>query len=382
MRPISKEKYEKLIQFLNINQLDVLLMLDFENGPNVNLQYLSGHPSDAYLVIDSSGESVLLPWDINIAEKHSDVDEILDLSNYKYNWVLAIKDLIENKWNKKDANVGVDNFFPYGQIVKMRSLIPGIKFFNEPFKLTNFLIKLRSTKSDFEIKQLKKAAEIGNKTIVDIENFCKNATNETEKDLSFLVRKKVEEYGADDITFETLVANSNRSHEIHQYPKASIQKFAIPGLALIDFGAKIQGYHSDITVPISFGELSEEQVKIKDLTVKVYEMIIEMIDIGVPLWKLHNTAQQMIQKAGFNMPYSLGHGLGLSEHDSPIITRKPTDEYSLKYWKEEKVQDGMVFTIEPGIIKKGVGGTRIENDVLVHNGKVEVITNSEPITIP
>lgn len=381
MRPISEEKYQNLIQFLHENQLDVLLMLDFEDGPNVNLQYLSGHPSDAFVVINSSGESVLLPWDISIAEKHSEVDEILDLSNYKYNWVLAIKDLIENKWNRKGATIGVDSFFPYGQIIKFRSLIPGIKFFKEPTKVTNFLLKLRATKSDFEIQKLTKAAEIGNKTIVDIENFCKNATNETEKELSFLVRKKVEEYGADDIAFETLVANSNRAHEIHQYPSASTQIFALQGLALIDFGAKYQGYHSDITVPISFGELSQEQAKMRDLVSEVYQTVIEMIDIGVPLWKLNDTAQQMIQKAGFNMPYSLGHGLGLSVHDSPIITRKPSDEYSLRYWKEERIEDGMVFTIEPGIIKKGIGGTRLENDVLVHNGKIEVITKSKPTSI-
>jgi Xaa-Pro dipeptidase len=381
MRPISEEKYEKLVRFLQENQLDVLMILDYEEGPNVNLQYLSGHPSDAYLLINSSGESVLAPWDINIAEKHSEVDEILDLSNFKYNWVLAIKDLIEKRWNKKGAMIGVETFFPYGQIIKMKSLIPEIKFFKEPIKLTKFLSKLRATKSDFEIQQLKKAAKIGNNTIVDIENFCKNASDETEKDLSFLVRKKVEKYGADDIAFETLVANSNRAHEIHQYPSASTQKFAIPGLALIDFGAKYQGYHSDITVPISFGELTQEQVKMRDLTVRIYETIIDMIDTGLPTWKLHDTAEQMIKDGGFSMPYSLGHGLGLSVHDSPIITRKPTDDYSLKYWKEETIKDGMVFTIEPGIIKKGIGGTRIENDVVVHNGKVEVITKSQPIIL-
>jgi Xaa-Pro aminopeptidase len=382
MRPISDEKYEKLIQFLDENQLDILMLSDYEEGLNVNLQYLSGHPSDAFLLINSSGESVLGPWDINIAEKHSEVDEILDLSNFKYNWTLAIKHIIENKWNKKGAMIGVETFFPYGQIIKMKSLIPGIKFIKEPLKLTNFLAKLRATKSDFEIQQLKKAAEIGNTTINDIENFCKNASDKTEKDLSFLVRKKVEEYGADDIAFETLVANSNRAHEIHQYPSASTQRFALQGLALVDFGAKYGGYHSDITVPISFGELSQEQIKMRDLTIKIYETIIEMIEIGIPTWKLHETAQEMIKNAGFLMPYSLGHGLGLSVHDSPIITRKPTDDYSLKHWKEQTIQDGMVFTIEPGIIKKGIGGTRIENDVAVHNGKVEVITKSEPIIIP
>ena len=81
------------------------------------------------------------------------------------------------------------------------------------------------------------------------------------------------------------------------------------------------------------------------------------------------------------MPYALGHGLGLSEHDAPIISQKPTDEYTLKFWKEESFQNGMVFTIEPGVYKQGFGGFRIENDVIIRNNKVEIITKSQYLQI-
>ncbi|MFX0180221.1 MAG: M24 family metallopeptidase, partial [Candidatus Hodarchaeota archaeon] len=275
--------------------------------------------------------------------------------------------------------IGVHEFIPYGSIMMMKNLIPELKFFNEPIQITNILEELRATKSEFEMRQLIKAAQIGTKTIKDIREFCENASDETENDLSFLVRKKMAEYGADDIAFETLVANSSRSHEIHQYPPASNQRFALPGLALIDFGANYKGYHSDITIPISFGDLSDEQEKILRIVLESYEAAINMIDIGVPTWKVHDKVEQILKKAGYSMPYSLGHGLGLTVHDSPRIGRKPTDEYSLKHWKEEAFQEGMVFTIEPGIIKQGVGGTRLENDIMIRNGKVEVITKSKYI---
>ena len=117
----------------------------------------------------------------------------------------------------------------------------------------------------------------------------------------------------------------------------------------------------------------------RGLTIKSYEAAIEMIDIGVPLWKIHDTAEQILNKGGYSMPYALGHGLGLTEHDSPIISRIPSDEYSKKHWKEETIQDGMVFTIEPGAYKQGLGGQRLENDFLIRNGKVEIITNSKPL---
>ncbi len=381
MKAITEEKFESILKFLEEKKIDVLMINDYENSRNVNLQYLSGHPTDATILINSSGESILLPWDVALAEKHSEVDEIINPANFSYNIFLAMKDLFENRWKKSSITIGVHSMTTYGFIVKMKAIIPGVKYFEVPAEITLLFEKLRATKTEFEIKRLLTAAQIGTKTIKDIQDFCINTSEGTEKDLSFLVRKKMAEYGADDVSFEPLVANSSRAHEIHQHPFASDQRFNLPGLALIDFGAKFEGYCSDITVPISFGKLSDEQIKMRELTIKAYDAAIEMIDIDVPLWKIHDTAEQILKKGGYAMPYSLGHGLGLTEHDSPFISRKPTDEYSKKHWKEETIQDGMVFTIEPGAYKKGLGGQRLENDVLIRNGKVEIITNSQPITV-
>ena len=380
MRSITEEKYESISKFLEENKIDVLMITDYENSRNINLQYLSGHPTDATLLINSSGESILMPWDVALADKHSEVDEIINPANFSFNIFLAMRDLFENRWKKSSITIGVHSTTTYGFVTKMKAIIPGMKCFEEPVQITQLLEKLRATKTEFEIKKLLEAAKIATKTIKDIKDFCRNTPGGTEKDLSFLVRKKMAEYGADDVSFESLVANSSRAHEIHQHPFASDQIFNLPGLALIDFGAKFQGYCSDVTVPISFGKLSDEQIKMRELTVKSYEAAVEMIDICVPLWKIHDTAEQILKKGGYLMPYSLGHGLGLTEHDSPFLSRKPTDEYSKKHWKEETIQDGMVFTIEPGAYKKGLGGQRLENDVLIRNGKVEIITNSEPLS--
>jgi len=380
MRPITDEKFESLLEFLEEKKLDVLMITDYENSRNVNLQYLSGHPTDATILINSSGETILIPWDVPLAEKHSEVDEIINPANFNFNPSLAIKDLFENRWKKSSLTIGVHSMTTYGLIVKMKAIMTGIKFFEEPIQVTQLFEKLRSTKTELEIKSLLKAAQIGNRVIDDIKDFCLNNPDGTEKDLSFLVRKKIGDYGGDDVAFEPLVANTSRAHEIHQHPFASDQRFGLPGLALIDFGAKFQGYNSDITIPITFGKLSDEQNKMRELTIKSYETAIEMIDMDVPLWKIHDTAENVLRKGGYLMPYSLGHGLGLTVHDSPFVTRKPTDEYSKKHWKEETIQDGMVFTIEPGAYKQGLGGQRLENDVLIRNGKVEIITNAEPLT--
>ncbi|MFX0006455.1 MAG: M24 family metallopeptidase [Promethearchaeota archaeon] len=377
MRPVTEEKFEGLLKFLEEKQIDVLMIIDTENARNVNLQYISGHPTDAILLITQEGESVLIPGDYQLANELSDVDEIIDLSNFKYNFYLAMKELVDNRWKKASMIFGVHETTPYGTIIKMKKNMSQIKFFNDPIQISKLLQELRATKSDYELNQLRKAADIGNKTIKDIRNFCESATDNTEKDLSFLVQKKMGEYGADDIAFESLVANTTRSHALHCYPNATNQKFVSQGLALIDFGAQYQGYCSDITVPIGFKELSEEQQKMRDISIKSYEAATEIIDIGVPLWKIHEEADNVLKADGYSLPYPVGHGLGLTVHDAPIIGRKPSDEYSLKHWKEELIQDGMVFTIEPGIYKQGLGGVRLENDVLIADGKVEIITKSE-----
>ncbi len=381
MRPITNEKYEILLKFLEEKQIDVLMIIDSESSRNVNMQYISGHPSDAILLITKNGESILIPGDYQLANEHAEVDEILDLSNFKYSFHLAMKELVDNRWKKPSIIFGVYETTPYGTIIKMKKNMSQVKIFKNPIQITKLLQKLRATKSDHELNQLKKAAHIGNKTIIDIRNFCENAINDTEKDLSFLVQKKMGEYGADNIAFESLVANTTRSHALHCHPYATNQKFALQGLALIDFGAKYQGYCSDITVPIGFQELSEEQQKIRDIVIDSYEAAIEIIDIGVPFWKIHEEADQVLKAVGHSLPYAVGHGLGLTVHDAPIIGRKPSDEYSLKHWKEEFVQDGMVFTIEPGVYKQGLGGVRLENDVLIKDGKVEIITKSKFIQI-
>ena len=217
MRAITEEKFESILEFLEEKKIDVLMITDYEDNRNVNLQYLSGHPSDATLLINSSGESFLLPWDVPLAEKHSDVDEIIDPGNFSLNIFLAMKDLFENRWKKSSITVGVHSMTTYGFIVKMKAIIPGVEYFEEPIEIQQFFQKLRATKTEFEIKQLLKAAQIGSKTIKDIHDFCENAPDGTEKDLSFFVRKKIADYGGDDIAFEPLVANSSRAHETVSY---------------------------------------------------------------------------------------------------------------------------------------------------------------------
>ena len=159
MRSISKEKYNFLVNFLQQNEIQALIIADYEDSPSINLRYLSGQPSDGMFLITSDGESFLIPWDMSIAEKYAEADEIFDISNYEYNVILILKEIIKKKFGDSKAIIGICDNFPYGYVRKMKNLILNIKFFKEPKKIGDILRELRATKSDFELKQLMKAAE-------------------------------------------------------------------------------------------------------------------------------------------------------------------------------------------------------------------------------
>ncbi len=377
MRSITDEKFYELLSFMQEKKIDILLIEDSETSRDVNLQYLSGHPADGLYVLISSGENCLIPWDLLLAKEHAQVDEIIDVSKYNNSSYVALKEFISNKISKLSPIIGVLPIIPYRSVKLIEQHMPEAKIYKEPNHLVHAFSDIRSTKSSFELDMLVEVTKLSNEVLKDIIKFAHNATDETENDLSFLVLKRMRELGAEDNSFPSLVANTDRGHQLHCHPYASNAKFAKQGLSIIDYGAKMNGYCSDVTQPFAFGELSQKQLKMIETSEKAYEASIEMIDIGVPLHKIAETAKKVLKDGGYQMNYALGHGIGLSEHDFPYLGAKPTDPVRLKYWREVKVKEGMVFTIEPGAYVAGEGGFRIENDVMIRNGKVQVLTKAK-----
>ena len=378
MRSISDEKFDQLIQMMQEKGIDLLIVSDSEESPSVNLQYLSGHPNDGMFAVSSSGESCLFPWDMNLAKKHAQVDEILNPSDYGYSYFQALNAFIANHVQNTSPTIGILPSAPYVFSLDLQKQLKDCTVFKEPTLIAQAIGDLRATKTPYELDQLKKVAEITNGVLKDIVKFAQNATpTDTENDLSFLVLKRMRELGAEDNSFPSLVANTDRGAFLHCHPYSTNASFAKPGLSIIDFGAKFNGYCSDVTQPFAFGELSDKQKHMVEISQKAYDQSIEMIDIGVPIHKIAQNASDLLEKAGYPMNYGLGHGIGLSEHDPPFFFPKPTDPHRLEYWREIKIEEGFVFAIEPGAYVAGEGGIRIENNIMIRNGKVEILTNAK-----
>ncbi len=237
-------------------------------------------------------------------------------------------------------------------------------------------------KTPKEIKLLKKSAEISNSCIKVIRNSLKEEITEIE--LRRRIGRNIRKQGAG-LAFQTLVATGKRSAMIHCKPRATDK--IISGIGYVDFGACYKGYHTDITVPFTKGKINKRQRKIVNTTLKAYKLSIKSIKLNRPCWQLFEKISNYLKKSGFILKHGLGHGLGKKIHEYPFIVIPKKEKLKRKKkrrWdiiKKINFQENMVFTIEPGVYVKGVGGCRLENDVLLTSRGPKILTHSKLIVV-
>jgi Xaa-Pro aminopeptidase len=239
----------------------------------------------------------------------------------------------------------------------------------------------RMIKTKREIKLLEKSAKISNSCLPIIKQALKE-DRITEKEIARKIRKKLKEQNAR-LAFRIIVASGKRSAKIHPKPKTTNR--IIKGMGFVDFGACYKRYRTDVTVPFIKGKIGKKERKIIKTVLQAYKIAINSVEIGKPCWKLHEKIDNFLKRHDFNMSHSLGHGIGLKIHELPTIgiPKKLTRKRKLRWKKLKKIkfQENMVFTIEPAIYVRGVGGCRIENDFLLKKKKLKILTNSNLIKL-
>lgn len=377
MKIATPEKISVILADMKNRGVDAVLISDFETGRNKNLLYLSGQPSDAQLLLFADGGTTLIVWDVIVAKQMAEVDKIVDVGEYNRSYRAAAVDALKEKLGDS-FTLEVLPTEEHLLVLQLQEAFPEAKVICRGDGIANTFIKVRAVKTPQEIDILREGAQVTNEIIKGIRPFIEAHPGLREVDLAIFLETEMKKRGAEGPSFETLVANKDRSGMIHQVPSASEAQYDLPGLALSDFGLTWKGYATDVTVPVAFGKLTPEQQKIVDVNREAYDLAINMLEPGIPAHKVAEAAIGHIKSKGLNMPYGLGHGIGLEVHDPPRLAPKPTDPEMLKYWQETPLEPGMVFTIEPGITSE-IGGFRIENDVVMTDSGPEILTISEPI---
>jgi Xaa-Pro aminopeptidase len=173
--------------------------------------------------------------------------------------------------------------------------------------------------------------------------------------------------GGEKNAFDFIVASGKRGALPHGV--ASNKIIEKGDLVTIDFGTVYQGYHSDITRTVAVGEPAAELKEIYQIVLEAQQKVIAKIKAGMECIEADKIARDMIAEAGYkdNFGHGLGHGLGLEIHEGP----------RLSYTSDSSLKSGMVVTDEPGIYVSGLGGVRIEDDLLITEAGCEVL-NSAP----
>lgn len=228
-------------------------------------------------------------------------------------------------------------------------------------RLDDKMNEMRVIKDAMEIEKLRKAAQLADYAI---EVGCKEiAEGKTEMEILTAIETAVQAKGCK-MSFETMVLSGPKTASPHGTPgDRKIQK---GDMILFDLGVIYDGYCSDITRTVAYGEPTEAQKEIYNTVRRANENAIAAVKPGIRAMELDRIARETITDAGFGeyFTHRLGHGLGISVHEFPSVTG--TNELELK--------TGMVFTIEPGIYKSDATGVRIEDDVVVTENGVEVLT--------
>ncbi|MFK2824335.1 Xaa-Pro peptidase family protein [Bacillus sp. B190/17] len=237
-------------------------------------------------------------------------------------------------------------------------------FKKELVPVSGMIEKLRLIKDDSEIKILKEAADIADAAFKHIIEFIQPGMTELEvsNELEFFMRK----WGASSSSFDTIVASGKRSALPHGV--ASDKVIEKGDMVTLDYGAYYKGYVSDITRTVAVGEPSEQMKEIYQIVLDAQMKGVEQIKSGLTGKEADAITRDHIAAKGYGeyFGHSTGHGIGLEVHEGP----------TLSFRSDTILEPGMVVTVEPGIYLPGIGGVRIEDDLLITETSSETLTHS------
>lgn len=231
---------------------------------------------------------------------------------------------------------------------------------------TNGLVEsLRAVKDSEELRLLQEAARLADAATEHIIPRIKSGV--TERAVAWEIESFLRQNGSEPVPFELIVASGPNSAMPHAKPTDRVIQHNEP--IVIDIGARVEGYSSDLTRTICLGEGNSTFNRIYDIVLGAQLTAMATLQIGMSGEQADRLGRTVIEQAGYkdNFGHGLGHGIGLAPHEEPRLGINSTSILA----------GGMVFTIEPGIYISGWGGVRIEDMVALQDGKLVPLTKAK-----
>jgi Xaa-Pro aminopeptidase len=322
-----------------------------------HLRYMSGFSGSSGVGFVSSGAQVLV----------TDGRYAVQAATQAPGWRIIItqtslfEEVARKRILRTGMRVGFDgNSVTYAEYLQLKARFPGVRFLPRADVIEN----IAAVKDEEEISKIREAVRITDMVFRDLLTMINPGV--AEADIAAEISYRQRRLGAEADAFETIVASGERSALPHG--RATSRKIRSGDLVTLDFGCVVDGYHSDLTRTIAVGRLSAEKRKMYAVVRESQERAIDAAVDGMKTRELDAVARNYIKDKGYSryFRHSLGHGIGLQIHEAPRISVLST----------ATLRTGNVITIEPGIYIPGVGGVRIEDDIVIRNGRCEVLNRS------
>jgi Xaa-Pro aminopeptidase len=254
-----------------------------------------------------------------------------------------------------------DNRTTYAEFLELSDTLKDFKLIG----LGTEIDYVRAVKTDGEIALITAAQAINDKLFAKMLNFFK--AGYTEIDCKIELEYQMAKLGATGTAFDTIMAFGQNTSKPHSTP--SNKKLESGDLIMMDYGARVDGYCSDITRTVAFGKPKADYQKIYDIVLQAQNYAITNIRQGVLCKDIDSLAREYISANNYrdNFNHGLGHSVGLEIHENPAFTAKCG----------EVLKENMVFTVEPGIYIEGSFGIRIEDLIIVREQGQKNLTASE-----
>ena len=352
-------RLERLRERLLVNGeegLDAILISQGENR-----RYLSGFTGSAGFLLISE-KSAILATDfryIEQAKSQAQGFEIFHTTGELPNWFPELVSSLGVKSIGVEANdLSLANYRKLAAATGKKCQIVPTDGIVEP---------LRAVKDNGELELIMKAVEISDAAFEHFSSLLHPGM--TEKEAAWKIEKSIREKGSDGVPFDIFVASGPNSALPHHQPTDRPMLAGEP--VVIDMGARVAGYSSDLSRTICLGNDDKKFGKIYDLVLGAQLTAIATMEVGMSGEQADSLARTVIEQGGYgeNFGHGLGHGIGLAPHEAPRLGKG----------SEDALAEGMVFTIEPGIYIEGWGGVRIEDVVVLEQGRVRVLSQASKI---
>ncbi|MCG3089045.1 M24 family metallopeptidase [Sporosarcina cyprini] len=344
-------KLAKLRDLLKEKELDALLVTN-----PYNRRYITGFTGTAGVAVISKEDAVFIT-DFRYTEQAAKQVSGFRIVKHEKTIIEEVAEQVKSMnihtlgFEKDDVSFGMYELYKEKVNADLRPV-------------SGMIETLRMVKTPEEIEILKQAAKIADDAFAHICTFIKPGVTELEvsNELEMFMRKQ----GAESSSFSTIVASGVRGALPHGV--ASDKVIESGDLVTLDYGALYNGYISDITRTVAVGEPSAQLKEIYEVTRVAQQLALEQIKPGMTGIEADAVARDYIKSKGYGdaFGHSTGHGIGLEVHEGP----------ALSFRSETVLVPNMAVTVEPGIYLPGIGGVRIEDDIIMTETGNERLTHS------